>query len=383
MSLRIGMLVGEKSGDILGAGLLRALKKKYPTLSAVGIAGPLMQAEGCRSLYDMERLSVMGFVEPLSRLPELIRMRKALIQFFIKDKPDIFIGIDAPAFNTGLECALKKAGIPVVHYVGPSVWAWRKRRIFKIKKAVDKILVLFPFEKEIYAQHQIPHAFVGHPLADAIPLNVDMNDYRRALDLPLDQKILALLPGSRRSEVHYLGEAFLETARRCVYKYPHLQIVAPMANEKLHVMFQAMIDQVAPELPIRLIQGHSREVMAASDVVLLASGTATLEALLLAKPMVVAYRLSRLNFYIAKCLVKTPFFALPNILAQKKLVPEFLQQDVQAECLTKAVLHYFECPQDVALLKEEYAVIHQILRQNADEKAASAVISLLEDSVHD
>ncbi len=371
------MVVGETSGDLLGAGLLAALKKYYPDLQAQGIAGPQLQAQGCRSLFDMERLAVMGFVEPLARLPELFKIRKTLIQHFIQNPPDIFIGVDAPAFNIGLEYHLKKAGIKTVHLVSPSVWAWRRKRIFKIKKAVDLMLTLFPFENDIYNQHQIRNCFVGHPFADAIPLETDTFKARELLGLHSDRQYVAILPGSRQSELKRLIQPFIEAARLCYQKNPTLAFITPMVSEEKRRQFEKALKWIAPELPVTVFVGQSQTVMAAADIVLLASGTAALEAMLLGKPMVVAYKLHPLTYQLAKRLVKLDFVSLPNLLLQKKVVPELLQDQAHPQALADAVMYYLDHPSEVLRLQQQFTKVHQQLHRNANETGAEAIRKLL------
>ena len=375
--MKISLVAGETSGDMLGAGLLKELKKTVPELQALGVAGPLMQAQGCRTLYDMERLAVMGFVEPLKRLPELIKMRKALLKKIIDFNPDVFIGIDAPAFNTGLELQLKKAGIKVVHYVSPSIWAWRKNRIHKIKRAVDLMLTLLPFENAIYDQHEVKNCFVGHPLADEIPLEVNQKEARTQLGLHNDKRLIAMLPGSRRSEIQLLTQPFLEAAKRCYQADKGLAFVVPMVDEAKKRLFLEACDLIAPELPVTVVIGQSRIAMAASDVVLLSSGTATLEAMLLGRPMVVAYKLKSFNHMIAKRLVKLTSFSLPNLLAGEALVPEYIQDKVVASDLCVSLMHYLTTPKAVLRLQQQFSECHLQLRQNANQKAAQAVLDLI------
>lgn len=377
--MKIAIVAGEASGDMLGASLLKALKEQFPDLQAEGIAGPLMQAEGCRSLFEMERLSVMGFIEPLSRLPELFNMRKKLIKRFINHPPDVFIGIDAPAFNIGLAYHLKKAGIKTVHYVSPSVWAWRQKRILKIKKSVDLMLTLLPFENAIYDAHHIENCFVGHPLADEIPLEVDAFKARHTLGLPADKQIIAILPGSRGSELKQLTHPFIETAKRCYAKNSDLIFVTPMISAEKQVRFQAAVDHLAPECPFSVIKGQSQTVMAAADVVLLASGTATLEAMLLGKPMVMAYKLNPLTHWLAKRLVKTDTFALPNLLLNEKVVPEFIQDAATPEALSQAVMAYIENPAATLKLQKRFMETHKILQRQASQKAARAIVTFFKN----
>lgn len=375
---RIGIVAGEASGDILGAGLVEALRTYYPNAVFEGIAGPRMIAQGCISLWPMETLSVMGYWDVIKRLPSLLKTRRQLITHFLSHPPDIFIGIDAPDFNLGVELKLRQSGIRTVHYNSPTIWAWRPERIHQIKKAVDLMLTLFPFEPPLYEAEQIPVCFVGHPLADLIPLQTDQISARIQLDLPQNTPIIALLPGSRSNEIQSLGKLFLETALWCQQHKPELQFIAPMANQARLDQFQKLQQEIAPQLPIKLILGQSHPSMAASDVVLLASGTATLEALLLKRPMVVAYRTSALNAWIAKKRILISQFSLPNILADKTLIPEFIQTEAMPEKIGPAILERLSHPQENLI--REYNAIHRLLRQNANQKAAEAIATLLDSA---
>jgi len=378
-SMRIGIVAGETSGDILGSGLIKALKKRFPDLLVEGIGGELMVAQGCRSHYPMERLSVMGLVEVLGRLPELLKARRKLVNYFISNPPDVFIGIDAPDFTLGMEAKLKKVGIPTVHYVSPSVWAWKKKRIYKIKQSTDLVLALFPFEAEHYAPTQQRVAFVGHPLADSIPKTVDVDLARTRFAVKNGEKIVAILPGSRGSELKYLAEPFLETARWLSERVGNVRFVIPAANALRHDQLHTLITTQYSDLNIQLVMNHSREVMAIADAILIASGTATLEATILQKPMVVAYKMASLTYAIYSRLVTSRFISLPNLLAAKELVPEILQDEVRAEILGPAVLRALEDEQYQAMLAEEFAAIHAKLHQDADEKAADAIVALLKE----
>jgi lipid-A-disaccharide synthase len=375
--LRIGIVAGETSGDLLASGLIRALREHYPDAVFEGIAGPRMQAAGARSLYPMERLSVMGLFEVLGRYRELARMRRDLIRHFCDHPPDLFIGVDAPDFNHVIETRLKARGIRTIHYVSPSVWAWRRYRLRKLKRAVDLMLTLFPFEARFYEEHDIPVRFVGHPLADMIPLQPDVQAARQAFGLESADKVLAILPGSRVSEVSRLADDFIQAAQNCVDKSPGLKLLVPLVNDRTRGVFQAALQRHAPELPVILVDGRSREVMTAADVVLLASGTAALEAMLLAKPMVVAYRLSPLTYQLARFLVKVDVYSLPNLLAGEKLVPEIIQHEVTPARLSAAVLEYFNSPQDSADLRRRFTEIHRTLQQDASASAAQAIEELL------
>jgi len=375
--LKIGMVAGELSGDGLGAGLLQALQAHCPEILSEGIGGAQMLATGFASHYPLETLSVMGLAEVMKSYSHLKHCQRTLRHHFLQHPPDIFIGIDAPDFNLSLEQALKAAGIPTVHYVSPSVWAWRRYRWRKIAKACDLMLTLFPFETEFYQQYHIPACFVGHPLADAIPLTNDPQPARFQLGLPATKTYIALLPGSRLQEVRQLGPPFLQTAQWLFNQQPHLHFLVPLASGRLEQLFIEQVAQIAPNLPLHLFQGQSQQVMAAADVILTASGTATLEAMLLKRPMVVAYRLSQITYQLAKWLVTTRYFALPNLLAGQALVPEFLQHQVIPEKLGASILHWLNHPTQVELLQQQFTKLHHQLRQSANQQAAKAVLSLL------
>lgn len=374
----IAIIAGEASGDILGAGLIRSLRKRYPKARFVGIGGDEMIAEGFHSLVPMERLSVMGLVEVLGRIRELFSIRARLLEYFFTTPPDVVIGIDSPDFTLAIERRCREAGIPSVHYVSPSVWAWRQKRIFKIAKSVDLMLTLFPFEARFYEEHNVPVAFVGHPLADRIPMQPDTGAARKALGLNPDQPVLAVLPGSRGGEVERLGTLFLEASRWLQERRPDIQLVIPCVNRDREKQVEGLVEALEVKLPVTLVRGRSREVMAASDVVLLASGTATLEAMLLKRPMVVGYRLSNLSYKLLSRLVKVPWVALPNLLAQKGLVPELLQDDATPEALGAAVLERMENTEEREQLQQSFTELHESLRQNADERAATAISELME-----
>lgn len=371
--MKIGILAGEASGDLLGAGLISELRSHCTELHITGIGGPAMIKEGCQSLHEMERLSVMGFYEPLMRLPELIKMRRGLYQYFTQNRPDVFIGIDSPDFNLGLEVKLREAGIPVIHYVSPSVWAWRQKRIHKIAKATDLVLTLFPFEADFYRQHNVPVRFVGHPLADSIPMQPDKLAARRQLDIETDAEYIALLPGSRRFELKNLAELFVATAKRCLQKRPEVKFITSAANELRNQEFQAICKRLAPELPIQFFVKQSHAVMAAADVVLVTSGTATLETMLFKKPMVIMYRVGPITYQIAKRMIKLPFIGLPNLLANEALVPEFIQDAAEPERVSTAVLDFLQHPDKSQALVNTFSDIHQRLRLNANRQAADAV----------
>ncbi|MBE9561598.1 MAG: lipid-A-disaccharide synthase, partial [Proteobacteria bacterium] len=333
---------------------------------------------GFDSLYPLEILSVMGLVEILKHYPSLKKCRNNLQNHFINNPPNIFIGIDAPDFNLDLERKLKQAGIPVVHYVSPSVWAWREYRLPKIAQACDLMLTLFPFEEDYYKKYSIPVKFVGHSLADEIPLQIDQNAARIKLGLPITGIKIALLPGSRYNEVKQLVKPFLSTAHWLWKQRPDLHFIVPLANDNLRQLFLRHIN-IAPNLPLTLLDGQAHDAMAASDVVVMASGTASLEAMLLKRPMVVSYRLAWITYWLARLLVKVKYFSLPNLLAQEKLIPEFLQEQVTPENLGIAVLNWLDNPEQVKVLQQKFLKLHHILRCDASKQAALAIISIIED----
>ncbi len=373
--LRIGILAGESSGDILGAGLMQALKRLQPAIEFEGIGGPLMQKQGLQSRHSMERLSVMGLIEPLKRLPELLGIRKDIIEYFSQQPPAVFIGIDSPDFNLPIERRLREKGIRTVHYVSPSVWAWRQKRIAKIAKSIDLLLTLFPFEADFYKQHKVPVSFVGHPLADLITLEPQMQDARAKLGIAQETKILALLPGSRQAEVARMGPVFLATAAILMKAQPDLHFLVPCANQARKQQLQNML---GPEhKAVHLLDGQSRIAMEAADAVILASGTATLEAMLLKKPMLVCYKMASLSYAIISRMLKVPFFSLPNLLAGKLLVEELVQQQVYPEALALKATVLLQQGTEHQILLGEYMQIHLSLRQDANNKAAQAVLALL------
>ncbi len=372
--LTVGIVAGEASGDILGAGLMRAIRLDIPNVRFMGVAGPLMQAQGCESWYDMEELSVMGIVEVVKHLPRLLAMHRSLTQRFTQLSPDVFVGIDAPDFTLPLERKLKQRGIRTVHYVSPSIWAWRQKRVFKIAKAVDMMLTLLPFEKAFYDSFNVPCRFIGHTLADAMPLKPDKQAIRAALNIPHSVPCLALLPGSRHAEIDMLAEPFLKTAIILRKQLPSLNVLVPLINLKRREQFIRIKASVAPDLPVHLYNGQAAEVMTASDAALIASGTATLECMLAKCPMVVSYRMKPLTFWLAQRLVKTSYVALPNLLANTELVTELLQQDCQPEKLAEALLPLFAGGEKIDTLKNTFLELHQRIRCNADRQAALAVL---------
>ncbi|WP_426193110.1 lipid-A-disaccharide synthase [Pseudomonas sp. NFXW11] len=370
-TLRVALVAGEASGDILGAGLMRALKAQHPAVEFIGVGGPLMQAEGLVSYFPMERLAVMGLVEVLGRLRELLARRKLLIRTLIAEKPDVFIGIDAPDFTLNIELKLRQAGIKTVHYVSPSVWAWRQKRVLKIREGCDLMLTLFPFEARFYEEQGVPVKFVGHSLADAIPLQADRAAARAELGLP-EGPLVALMPGSRGGEVGRLGALFLDAAQRLRALRPGVRFIMPCASPERRVQLEELL--AGRDLPLTLLDGQSHKALAACDAVLIASGTATLEALLYKRPMVVAYRLAPLTFWILKRMVKSPYISLPNLLAQRLLVPELLQDDATAESLAQTLSPLIEGGEEQT---RGFDQIHRTLRRDASNQAAQAVLELI------
>lgn len=370
--LRIALVAGEASGDILGAGLMQALKARHPDAEFIGVGGARMEAEGLKSAFPMERLAVMGLVEVLGRLFELLGRRRQLARELIAAQPDVFIGIDAPDFNLGLELRLRRAGIKTVHYVSPSVWAWRQKRVLKIRDACDLMLTLFPFEAQFYDAHQVPVRFVGHPLADAIPPQADRAAARAQLDLAQDEPVVALMPGSRGGEVARLGELFLDAAIRLRALRPGIRFLLPCATPERRAQLEQML--ASRDLPLTLLDGRSHEALAACDAVLIASGTATLEALLYKRPMVVAYRVAPLTYRILKRLVKSPYISLPNLLAERLLVPELIQDAATADALAQSLAPLID---GGGVQTEGFDVIHRALRRDASQQAAEAVLKLV------
>ncbi|SEQ21519.1 lipid-A-disaccharide synthase [Rosenbergiella nectarea] len=376
--LTVALIAGETSGDILGAGLIRSLKQKNPNIRFVGVAGPLMQAEGCEAWYEMEELAVMGIVEVLGRLRRLLHIRRELTERLTALKPDVFVGIDAPDFNIPLEGKLKRAGIPTIHYVSPSVWAWRQKRVFKIGRNTDLVLAFLPFEKAFYDRFDVPCQFIGHKMADDIALHPDKLAARQTLNIPPQARCLALLPGSRSSEVDMLSADFIRAAVLLRERYPDLEIIVPAANAHRAEQFLAIKQEVAPTLSLNLVEGKAREVMIASDAAILASGTAALECMLAKCPMVVGYRMKPFTFWLAKRLVKTEWVSLPNLLAGRELVKELLQEECTPQHLATALEPLLHDSTERQELLATFQTLHQQIRWDADNQAAQAVLELID-----
>lgn len=373
----IALVAGERSGDLLGGELLRGISSELPGTRYLGIGGEAMRAQGLAGVYPMERLAVMGLVEVAGRLRELLRQRRELARRLIADPPDLFIGIDAPDYNLGLERRLRAAGIPVIHYVSPSVWAWRGYRVRRMRECMDKVLCLFPFEVDYYRHYGIDASFVGHPLADLLPVQpLPPLRARRALQLPSDGPLIALLPGSRRSEVKALWPVMLQTALWLADRRPDARFAAPAASPVLGQLMRAAA-RAHPGPAVSVVDGHSHELMEAADVVLLASGTAALEAMLLKRPTVVTYRLNPLTAFLVRRLQTVRYFSLPNNLAQRELFPELMQEQCRPELLGQAVLDYLDDPARVEALQEAAQAIHQSLLGDGQNRAARAVLEFL------
>ncbi|EGR0419836.1 MULTISPECIES: lipid-A-disaccharide synthase [Vibrio] len=374
--LRIGIVVGELSGDTLGEGFIKAIRARYPDAEFVGIGGPKMNALGCQSLFDMEELAVMGLVEVLGRLPRLLKVKAELVKYFTANPPDVFVGIDAPDFNLRLELSLKQAGIKTVHYVSPSVWAWRQNRIHGIAAATHLVLAFLPFEKAFYDKFNVPCEFIGHTLADSIPLASDKLAARQLLGLDEQRRWLAVLPGSRGSEMKMLAEPFIATCQKLQARYPDLGFVVALVNAKRRAQFEQAWQQVAPELNFVLVDDTARNVITAADAVMLASGTVALECMLLKRPMVVGYRVNAFTAFLAKRLLKTPYVSLPNILAGEELVKELLQEHCTVDNLYHEVSRLLES--DNQALMDKFTEMHQWIRKDADQQAAQAVLNLIQ-----
>ena len=377
--MRVGVIAGEASGDHLGAGMISALKDQHPAVQCAGIAGPRMIDAGCEPWFAQERLAVMGLSEILSHLPDLLKVRRGFLQRFSKEPCDVFVGIDAPDFNLPVEEKLRRKGVPTVQYVSPSVWAWRSSRIKKIARSADLVLCILPFEKAFYDKHGLAAKFVGHPLADELPMLPDQAGARTTLGFEQTQKVVAVLPGSRGGELKYLGPCFAATIVWLLKQNPDLKFVAPMATPHIRVGFRSMLESAGVLGSVQLLDGQAQTAMAAADVVLLASGTATLEALLLKKPHVVAYKVAKSTAWIVDTLnlMNIERFALSNLLADEDLVPEFMQDAVVPEDLGAALLEQLDDKDLSTRLSERFSSIHRELRRNANVEAAQGVLSLL------
>ena len=372
----IAISVGEASGDLLGAHLIRAIKQRRPDAKFIGIGGERMKAEGFESLYDQEKLAVRGFVEVVKRLPEILKIRKGLVNDLIRIKPDVFVGIDAPDFNLGVAEKLKKAGIPTVHYVSPSVWAWRRERVNKIVHQVNRVLCLFPMEPQLYLDAGGKAEFVGHPMAQTMPLDDDHAAARAKLGVAAETVVFALLPGSRVSEIDYMAPLFFQTALLLLKRYPQAQFLLPAATAATRRRIGEILAQ--PEfsaIPVTITDKQSDTVCTAADVVLVTSGTATLEVALCKRPMVISYKISPLTYFHVKRKVKVPHVGLPNILLDKAAVPELLQHDAEPEKLAAAVAYWYDHPEAAAALKQDFRELHLLLRKDTDALAAEAVLS--------
>lgn len=376
-SPRIAMVAGEASGDLLAGLLLGGLRERWPGLPSAGIGGPKMAAHGFEAWWPYEKLAVNGFVEVLRHYRELSGIRTQLGDRLLADPPQLFIGVDAPDFNLGLEARLKAGGIKSVHFVSPSIWAWRGKRIHKIHQSVDHMLCLFPFEPEIYERAGIPASYVGHPLADKIPLTPPRAAARQALGLKDDDTVVAVLPGSRRAEIKYIGPAFLQTVALLARQRPELRFVLPMAPGR-RPMIEPLVAEHAPHAPLTLVDGHSHEVLAACEVTLIASGTATLEAALFKAPMVIAYRLNTLNWLLMRNMGYLPWIGLPNILAREFLVPERIQHDANPERLARDVLDWLDHPAKADAVRQRFTEMHHLLKRDTARCASDAIAQVLQ-----
>jgi len=374
--VRIGIVAGEASGDLLGSHLIEALKQKRSDIEFVGIAGPKMLRLGAKSLFPIERLSVRGYIEVLKHLWGLLKLRRQLLNHYLDNPLDLFIGIDAPDFNFWLEKKLKNHGVKTIHYVSPSIWAWRKNRIKKIKCAVTEVLALFPFEPALYQNEGVQVSYVGHPLADILPMIPDTAGARDILKLDAKDFVVAMLPGSRQSEVQQHAHLFVQAAKRIYAERPDAKFLVPLITRETRQIFELEIFN-EHDLPIDLLFGHAHDAMEAADIVIVASGTATLEAALLKKPMVITYRMSKLSWQLLKRMRLQPYVGLPNILAGKFVVPELLQDDATPDNLAQTALKLVSDKDNLAEIKKEFTAIHHSLKQNTAEKAAAAVLAYL------
>jgi lipid-A-disaccharide synthase len=378
-AVRIAMVAGEPSGDLLASHLIAALKERLPDAVFFGIGGPRMESQGFDAWWPMEKLSVMGYVDALKNYREISGIRRQLKKRLLDIKPDIFIGVDAPDFNLGLETSLKSAGVKTIHYVSPSIWAWRGGRIKKIARAVNRVLALFPMEPPLYEKEHIPVTYVGHPLADIIPLQTSKQAVREKLALPRDYPIFGMLPGSRQGELAMMADTFVQTAKLICERFlPNAIFVVPLATRETRLQFEAAIyRQQAGEVPFRLLFGHAQDALGAADVSLVASGTATLEAALIKRPMVITYKIAKFSYWLMKRMAYLPYVGLPNVLAGRFVVPEILQDEATPENLAEALVKLYEDKENAAAVEDAFTDIHLQLRQNTAEKAANAVIECL------
>ena len=373
--LTIALCAGEASGDLLGAHLMNAIRKQYPQVNFIGIGGPRMLAAGINSLYDQEKLAVRGFVEVVRKLPEILSIRRGLIKALKQIRPQVFVGIDAPDFNLGVAMQLKRAGIATVHYVSPSVWAWRRKRVKKIVKQVDEVLCLFPMEPELYQQAGGQARFIGHPLAQILPVHIDKAARRIQLRLSAQDPVFVLMPGSRVSEINFMAPLFLQAAEIILQRYPQAQFLLPLATVATRKrMLEILAQPVWQKLPIRIMNAHADMACQAADVALVTSGTATLEVALCQCPMVISYKISSLTYTYVKHKIKVPYVGLPNILLGKNVVPELLQHNATPQKLAQAVLHWYESPAEVRAVQNDFERLHQQLTLKTDELAAQAVL---------
>lgn len=375
------MVAGEASSDQLAAHLIAALKGRLTGVEFYGIGGPKMQREGFDSLWPAEMLAVRGYAEVLRHYRAITGMRRQLLRRLLKDRPDVFIGVDGSDFNLWLEKRLKRHGIPTIHFVSPSIWAWRRNRMGRILESVNHILALYPFEPDLYRDTGVECSYVGHPLADVIPLEVDQRQVRERLGVPQDRPVVALLPGSRQSELQYMAETFIETAKLLLLRYPRLQFLVPLVSRETRLQFETALWKLdADELPFTLMFGHAADAVAASDAALVASGTATLETALVGRPMVIAYKMSPWSWRLMRGMRYLPWVGLPNILAGRYVVPEFLQDDATPENLSQALGNLLVDRQARAAIARVFDGIHRLLRQDTAQKAADAVLPYLQEA---
>ena len=373
---RLAMVAGEASGDLLASLLLQGLHQRWPAASASGIGGPRMQAQGFEAWWPSQSLSVFGYVDALRHLPELLRIRRSLRERLLTQRPDAFIGVDAPDFNFGLETALRAAGVPTVHFVCPSIWAWRAERVKKLAAAADHVLCLFPFEPELLARHGVAATYVGHPMADQVPIEVPRQAARMALEISDAATLVALLPGSRASEIRHIAPVLLQAATLMASQRPMLNFILPIAPG-MRPLIEPLVKRYAPGLALRLVDGRSHEVLAACDLTLIASGTATLEAALFKRPMVIVYRLHWLNHLYMRGKGYLPWFGLPNILAREFVVPELIQDDATPEAIAREAVAWLDDPARCEALRQRFVALHLTLRQDTARKAGDAIAKIL------